>query len=277
MTAGGHPPLPPELARFLTSIFDRYGYDLRGYAPLPLQRRVRACLMRWHLESLADLEAKMAGDPAFFGEVLDGLTVHVSALFRDPSFYRAFRCRLVPLLRTYARLNIWSCGCAAGEEAYSTAILLAEEGLYERAQIYATDVSPRAVERARSGIYAGEDFSRFAANYAAAGGAFDFTRYFTQAYQRVAVRDFLRRNIVFFQHDLVSDHVFGEIDLISCRNVLIYFGGELRGRSLEKLRESLRPGGFLCLGQSEQLPRRFRSDFIELVPEERIYKQGARP
>jgi chemotaxis protein methyltransferase CheR len=276
MTTGDAPALQPELGGLLTFIFDRYGTDLRGYARASLQRRVGALLARWRLASPADLEAKMTAEPACFADILDRLTVHVSAMFRDPSFYRTFRQRLVPLLHTYARLNIWICGCASGEEAYSTAILLAEAGLYDRAQIYATDLSPRAIERAKSGIYTRDEFARFAANYAAAGGPLDLSRYFTEAYELVAVRESVRRNILFFQHDLVGDPVFGEMDLIWCRNVLIYLGPGARARAFGKLRESLRPGGFLCLGQSEQLSRAARADFVELVPEERMFQQGAR-
>lgn len=276
MTSAEQSPFQPQLAGLLAFILERHGYDLRGYGPASLQRRFGAVLARWRLATLGDLKEKLAADPASFGDVLDRLTVHVSAMFRDPSFYRAFRQHVVPLLRTYARLNIWICGCASGEEAYSTAILLAEEGLSERAQIYATDLSPRAIERAKSGIYTRDEFARFAANYTAAGGAFDLGRYFTEAYERVTVRESVRRNILFFQHDLVGDHLFGEMDLISCRNVLIYFGRESRARALAKLQESLRPDGFLCLGHSEQLSHVVRAAFVDLVPEERIFKQGGR-
>lgn len=276
MTAADETAFQPDLLRLLTSIFDRYGYDLRGYASASLRRRINAVLARSNIASLAELECRVGADPEFFSDVLDGLTVHVSAMFRDPSFHRAFRHRLVPVLRSYPRLNFWTSGCAAGEEAYATAILLNEEGLYERAQIYATDVSPRAIERAKLGIYTRADFARFAANYSASGGTANLERYFTEAYARVTVRDSLRRNIVFFQHDLVGDHVFGDMDVISCRNVLIYFGRAFQERALAKLRDSLRPGGFLCLGQSEQLLGGVRNDFIEVVRQERIYKKGAR-
>jgi len=265
-----------DLSSLLTLIFDRYGYDLRGYARPSLQRRAGAVLARSGLATLADLQAKIAAEPASFGDLLDSLLVHVSAMFRDPSFYRAFRQRVVPMLRTYARLNIWICGCASGEEAYSTAILLAEEGLLERTQIYATDLSPHAIERAKAGVYTRDEFDRFAANYGAAGGAFDLARYFTEAYGRVTVREFVRRDILFFQHDLVGDYVFGEMDVICCRNVLIYLARESRERALAKLRESLRPGGFLCLGHSEQLSRGARDQIVDHVAEERIFRQGAR-
>ena len=276
MTVCDEAPFQPDVLELLTSIFDRYGTDLRGYASASLRRRVTAVLARSGVATVSDLERRVRGDATFFSDVLDGLTVHVSAMFREPSFYRVFRQRLVPVLRTYPRLNLWTCGCAAGEEAYATAILLAEVGLYDRAQIYATDVSPRAIERAKLGIYTRAEFARFVANYADAGGAFDLARYFTEAYDRVVVRDSLRRNIVFFQHDLVGDHVFGDMDVISCRNVLIYFGRPLQERALATLRGSLRTGGYLCLGQSEQLPRAVRNDFVQVVPEERVYKQGAR-
>lgn len=272
---GDEPLLQPDLSGLLTFIFDRHGYDLRGYARASLERRVRAVLARSRVASVVDLQAQIEAEPASFSDLLDSLLVHVSAMFRDPSFYGAFRQRVVPMLRTYARLNIWICGCASGEEAYSMAIVLAEEGLLERAQIYATDLSARAIDRAKSGIYSREEFDRFAANYRAAGGVLDLARYFTEGYGRVTVREFVRRDILFFQHDLVGDYVFGEMDLIACRNVLIYLGREARDRALAKLGQSLRPGGFLCLGQSEQLSRAARNEFVDLVADERIFRRGA--
>jgi chemotaxis protein methyltransferase CheR len=261
-------------ARFLGSIFERYGYDLREYAPASLKRRVQAALGKSGLSTVTDLEAKSLADPVFFTGVLESLTVRVSGMFRDPSFYRTLRAQVVPLLRASPRLNIWHAGSATGEEAYSTAILLAEAGLYDRCQIYATDLSPLALEIAKLGVYSAATLPTVTANYRAAGGTFDFSRYATQAYGRISIHESLRRNILFFQHDLVGDHVFGEMDLILCRNVMIYFGRELQARVVAKLNDSLRPGGFLCLGRSEQLSLAGRARFSDFAPDERIYKQG---
>jgi chemotaxis protein methyltransferase CheR len=262
------------IARLTGAIFERYGYDLRGYAPASLRRRVGAALGRSGLSTVAELERRTVCDPDFFARVLDSLTVRVSDMFRDPSFFQAFRRRVVPILRSFQRVNIWHAGCAGGQEAYSLAILLSEEGLYDRCQIYATDLNPRAVEEAKRGVYVAGDRRALSASHRDAGGQSDLTRYATDAYGGVSIHASLRRNILFFQHDLVGDHVLGEMDVIFCRNVMIYFGRELQERVLGKLGDSLRPGGFLCLGRSERLSRAGRARFCEFAPEERIYKAG---
>ena len=263
------------VARLTGAIFERYGYDLRGYAPASLQRRVGAALGRSGLSTVAELERRTVGDPDFFARVLDSLTVRVSDMFRDPSFFQAFRRRVVPLLRTFQRVNIWHAGCAGGEEVYSLAILLSEERLYDRCQIYATDLNPRAIEKAKRGVYEAGGGVALSASHRAAGGQSDLARYATDAHGGVSIHASLRRNILFFQHDLVGDHVFGEMDVIFCRNVMIYFGRELQQSVLGKLGESLRPGGFLCLGRSERLSRAGQVRFCEFAPEERIYKKGS--
>jgi chemotaxis protein methyltransferase CheR len=262
------------IAGLTGAIFERYGYDLRGYAPASLRRRVGAALGRSGLSTVAELERRTVCDPDFFARVLDSLTVRVSDMFRDPSFFRAFRRRVVPILRSFQRINIWHAGCAGGQEVYSLAILLSEEGLYDRCQIYATDLNPRAVEEAKRGVYVARGRIALSASHRDAGGQSDLARYATDAYGGVSIHASLRRNILFFQHDLVGDHVFGEMDVILCRNVMIYFGRELQERVLGKLGDSLRPGGFLCLGRSEGLSRAGRARFCEFAPEARIYKAG---
>jgi chemotaxis protein methyltransferase CheR len=263
-----------EVRLLLEAIHARYGYDLRQYAPTSMRRRVMAALASSGLSNLGDLQHKVLTDPLFFAAVMDSLTVRVTELFRDPSFHRSFRQQVLPVLRTYPLFKIWHAGCASGEEVYATAIILHEAGIYDRAQIYATDLSHEALEQARQGIYPARQLERFAANYQQAGGAAALSAYYTEAYERIAMRESLRRNVVFFQHNLVSDHVFGEMNVIVCRNVLIYFGPELKGRVLDKFDESLCPRGFLCLGSSEQLaPSSSRSAFGEFVREERIYRR----
>jgi chemotaxis protein methyltransferase CheR len=264
-----------ELARFLEAVAARYGYDLRGYAPTSLRRRVSATLRQVGISTLPELERRIWSDPALFMRVLDSLTVRVSEMFRDPTFYRTFRARVVPLLQAKTHVNIWHAGCSTGEEVYSTAIVLAEEGLLDRCQIYATDISPRAIEDARLGVYAADGLARFAGHYQAAGGALDLGRYATEAYGRVSFHESLRGKVFFFQHDLVGDHVFAEMDLIFCRNVMIYFGRALKERVLTKLGDGMRPGGFLCLGRSEHLTGAGRPRFSDFAPNERIYRAGA--
>jgi chemotaxis protein methyltransferase CheR len=259
---------------FVEAIFDRYGYDLRGYAASSLERRVRAAVSKTGLGDVRELERRSLADPEFFGEVLQTLTVRVTEMFRDPDFYRAFRGRVVPVLRSYPYFSVWHAGCATGEEAYSLAILLAEEGLGDRCQSYATDVNPRAVEVAKQGIYPEAALAAFAANYRAAGGSRDPDRYLTRAYGRISIAAELRRSVFFFQHDLVGDHVFGQMQAVFCRNVMIYFGRELQERVTKKLWASLDPGGLLCLGQSEQPVRSTRGLFTDFAPAQRIYRRG---
>jgi chemotaxis protein methyltransferase CheR len=267
-----------EIRLLLEAINLRYGYDLRGYQRAAMRRRVKGALARSGAASLGELQHRVLTEPRAFAAVLEDLTVQVTDMFRDPAFYRQFRADVVPVLRSYPQIKIWHAGCASGEEVYGSAILLDEVGLLERSQIYATDLSPGAVARAKEGVYRAEKAGSFAQNYAAAGGAGNFADYYAAAYDRIALCEPLRRNLVFFQHDLVSDHVFGEMQVIFCRNVLIYFGAELRARVLDKLARGLCRGGFLCLGQSERIGASDHgAAFTELTGGARIYRYGSPP
>ncbi len=259
-----------ELRELVDAIHARYGYDLRGYAAASLARRVCATLARTRIADVAELRRRVLADAGFFHDVLDGLTVRVSELFRDPAFYAALRARVVPFLRTYPLLRVWCGGCATGEEAYSMAILLAEEGLYERAQIYATDLSAAAIEQAKHGVFPAARLRDAAARHREAGGVGALEACFTVAYDEAAIRPALQRNILFFQHDLVVDEAFGEMHLILCRNVLIYFDRALQHEVLQKLARSLCPGGFLAVGASEHV--RGEAPFAPYVAEQRIYR-----
>jgi chemotaxis protein methyltransferase CheR len=261
-----------EIRLLLEAIHARYGFDLREYATSSMRRRVRAALARSGLAHLGELQHLIVNEPSAFPAVLDDLTVRVTEMFRDPSFYRAFRQRVLPILRTYPLLKIWHGGCSSGEEAYASAILLDEAGLYDRSQIYATDLNPGVLEHARQAVYNADRFELFCENYAKCGGGVALPTYVTHAYDQVAMRESLKRNILFFQHDLVTDHVFGEMHVIFCRNVFIYFGHRLRERVLEKFAQSLCPGGFLCLGSAERLPTGSHLPFSEFAREERIYR-----
>lgn len=256
----------------LEGIFIKYGYDLRGYSIETMSRRLSALLSRSGCAHMAELLHRMLSSRAFFREALDELTVQVSELFRDPEMYQVFRDRVLPKLRTYPALKIWHAGCSAGEEAYTTAIILSEEGLYERAQIYATDMSPRAIELAREGVYPEQAALTFTQNYARYGGKAQAHDYFARGYGRIAMRDSLKRNIMFFEHTLGSDQAFGEMHAIFCRNVLIYFGDDWRGRVMDTFRSSLARGGFLCLGSAEGLSPVHADAFTEFAPQERIYR-----
>jgi len=264
-----------EIRLLLQAIQARYGYHFVDYAQNSMRRRVRAALTRSGLPHLGELQHKILLDPTFFASILDDLTVRVSDIFRDPPFFRAFRERVVPILRTYPLLKIWHAGCASGEEVYTTAILLSEENLYERAQIYATDMSPKALEMAREGVYAEERADEFERNYLESGGRDRIDDYFSRAYGRVVVRESLRRNVVFFQHDLASDQALGEMHVVFCRNVLIYFGTELRERALTTFAGCLERSGFLCLGMNEALSTLAKTKFAEFAEPERIFRRRA--
>jgi chemotaxis protein methyltransferase CheR len=262
-----------EIRGLLDAIYARYGYDLRDYTATSMRRRVQAVLARTGIAHLGELTHRVLIDPDFFVAVLNDLTVRVSDMFRDPAFYRVFRARVVPILRTYPLLRIWHAGCASGEEAYASAIVLSEEGLYDRAQIYATDLSLRAVEDAKNGFYAAERVATFSENYARSGGGRSFADYYTEAYDGIAMTEALRRNILFFQHNLVSDQAFGVMHVVFCRNVFIYFDPELRERVMAKFASSLCAGGFLCLGSAEQVPRGGGpAVFDDFATDERIYR-----
>jgi chemotaxis protein methyltransferase CheR len=200
----------------------------------------------------------------------------VSELFRDPSVFEVFRSRIVPVLRTYPFCNIWHAGCSTGEEAYSTAIVLREEGLADRCQIYATDLSATAVERAKQGVYEPRNLGAVRERYEQAGGRATLEAHATVAYGQVAMSEALRSQILFFQHNLISDHAFAEMTVVFCRNVLIYFGRDLRQRVLAKIEASLARGAFLCLGGSERLALADRGTFGAFAPDQRVYRyQGA--
>jgi chemotaxis protein methyltransferase CheR len=264
-----------ELKLLFEAIHSKYGYDLRDYAPASLRRRVMAALAKSGLGNLGELQHRLLIDPDFFAGLLENLTVRVTGMFRDPDFYRVFRSRVVPVLRTYPLLRIWHSGCATGEEVYASAILLTEEGLYDRTQIYATDLSPQALDHAKEGCYAAALLPSFVENYEKSGGTSVFANYYTEAYDHVAMRAALRKNILFFQHNLVSDHAFGEMQVIFCRNVLMYFGQQLKDRVLQKFGQGLCPGGFLCLGSGEWLSQSAEdASWVEFAPDERIYRFG---
>lgn len=264
-----------ETRLILEAIFAKYGYDFRGYGAATMRRRIAAALARTGAAHLGELQHRILTEPEFFVSVLDDLTVQVSEMFRDPQFYRTFREQVVPLLRTYPELKIWHAGCASGEEVYTTAILLAEENLAERTQIYATDVSARAVERARAGVYPEDRASVFSSNHAASGGKRPFDEYCASAYGGIVVREWLRKQIVFFQHNLVSDYALGEMHVVLCRNVLLYFGPGLRERVLDLFAGSLCRGGFLCLGSSEAIAPSRAHVFGEFSAAQRIYRKRA--
>ena len=267
-----------EFRLLLEALFLRYGYDFRRYAPRSLRRRVDRAREEHGAASLAELQHRLLRERALFVSLLDSLTVNVTDMFRDPPFYAALRRVVLPFLRTYPALKIWVAGCASGEEADSLAILLHEEGLRGRCRIYATDISPVAVARAREGIYPVDRLELYADNYRRAGGTGPFTSYFTVAHGYAAIAPWLRQNVHFAEHNLASDEVFGQMHLVFCRNVLIYFERGLQDRVLDLLGRSLVHGGFLCLGARESLHMSGHGDaYDQLAPGSKIFRRRPDP
>lgn len=253
-----------ELRLLLEGIHARYGYDFRNYTPEALQRRVDLAMHKIGAPNLGELLHRTLNDEFVFRTVLSLLTVQVTEMFRDPPFYAAFRREVVPLLRTYPEIKVWHAGCASGEEVYASAILLMEEDLYERCQIYGTDIDQTAIDRASLGIYDEDRLGEFTENYRQSGGKRDLSDYVTHRYSHFSIDQKLRSNVVFFQHDLTCDHTLGEMTVIFCRNVAIYFNEGLRERVFSMLGDGLRQGGFLCLGASETIPSSLRKNFNEV-------------
>jgi chemotaxis protein methyltransferase CheR len=263
-----------DLDRLLEVIFEKYHYDFRRYAEASLRRRVTAARLHFRCSTLALLEQKILHDPKVFPEMLRFLTVQVSDLFRDPTYFRAVREKVVPHLRTYPSFKVWVAGCATGEEAYSLAILLAEEGLLDRTLIYATDIHPESLRIAEAGVYPVSRFAGFSANYQQAGGRASLSDHYVAQYSAAVFDRRLRDAIFFSDHSLTTDTAFAEVALVSCRNVLIYFERDLQDRAIGVIRDSLCHKGFLGLGLKETL--RFsehEAAFTELVPDERIYRR----
>ncbi len=255
-----------ELYEVLNLVRVRYGYDFTGYAQSSLKRRVVRFLQMENV-SVFDLKYNMTNDPEFFLRFKRSLTVNVTEMFRDPHFYKKLREVVLPVLATYPVIKIWHAGCSTGEEPFSMAILLHEAGLLDRTRIYATDLNSANLERAASGIIPLAHMKNYIANYQLSGGVAEFADYYTARYDHAIIHSELRRNIVFSQHNLVTDYAFNEFQLICCRNVLIYFNKELQSRVIDLFCQSLSPLGFLALGTKESLlfsSRRSNFDVVSL-------------
>ena len=263
-----------EIKHLFESIYLKYHYDFRAYAMPSAKRRLLQALTRFDLESIAALEARLLDDAALFPLLLQYLTVQVSDMFRDPSYFRAIREQVVPFLRTYPSLKIWVAGCSSGEEVYSFAILLHEEGLLDRTLIYATDINDAGLAKAEAGVYSLDRLAAFSFNHQKSGARTALSQYYMAAYDSATFDRSLREHMVFSDHSLATDSVFTEVQLVSCRNVLIYFNRELQDRAVQLFRDALCRKGFLGLGSRENL--RFlptASAFGEHVREDRIYQK----
>jgi chemotaxis protein methyltransferase CheR len=263
-----------ELALLLEGVFRRYGFDFRQYAPASLRRRVWRRVHAEGLETIAGLTDRLLHEPASMERLLLDLSINVTAMFRDPSFYAAFRRKVVPLLRTYPFTRIWVAGCSTGEEVYSLAILLHEEGVYERTRIYATDINESVLERARAGVFPLDKMREYTHNYINAGGTRAFSEYYVAAYEGAQFQRPLIENVVFAQHNLVSDRSFNEFNVVLCRNVMIYFDRALQERVHALFHESLVHFGILGLGNRESINfSPFAEQYEELDPGEKLYRK----
>lgn len=263
-----------EIHLLLEALFRRYHYDFRHYARASIKRRLRQAREQLGFASLSELQDALLHDEGVVTRLLDYLTVQVSEMFRDPGYFRAIREKVIPHLRTYPSLKFWIAGCSGGEELYSFAILLREEGLLDRTLLYATDINPAALETAQKGIYALDRLAAFTRNHQHSGGKTSLSDYYTTAYGRAVFDKKLRERVVFSDHSLVTDAVFAECQFISCRNVMIYFDRALQDRAVGLFRDSLSRRGFLGLGSKETL--RFSDHanaFSEFVREEKIYQR----
>ena len=242
-----------EIDLFLEAVFRRYGYDFRDYARASVNRRVRYLLASSECETISDMTARLMHDKGFFSKVVFAFSITVTEMFRDASFYKGLRDKVIPLLKTYPYIKIWHAGCASGEEVYSLAILLKEEGLYDRATIFATDFNDNALKQAKAGVYSTEDAEKSVENYQKIGGKHLLSDYYHADYDSIIMSSELKKNITFANHNLAIDGVFSEIHLVLCRNVVIYFNTTLQERAYKLFEDSLVYGGFLCLGMKESI------------------------
>ncbi len=281
-TGPGPRSMPPpsageiELRLLMEAIYLRYSYDFRDYTGASQKRRVTYALGQLGLASVAELQDRVLRDPAVFAQLLQFLTIPVSEMFRDPAYFLALRRQVLPVLETYPSIKIWIAGCSTGEEAWSMAIMLREEGLLQRAQIYATDINPVSLEKARQGIFPLEAVRGYTTNYQRSGGQRAFSDYYTAAYDAARFDPSLCADVIFADHSLATDSVFAETQLVSCRNVLIYFNRTLQDRALGLFHESLCHRGFLGLGSKESIDfSAYAGRFGPLARDERIYRKAS--
>lgn len=263
-----------EIKLLIEAIYLKYNYDFREYSIASARRRLKSALIAFNIKTISSLQEKVLREPDFFTLVLQYLTISTTEMFRFPQYFKAFKEKVVPYLKSYPSIKIWVAGCSTGEEAYSFAILLKEEGLLERTIIYATDINPISLHKAQQGIYYLEDINKYETNYLEAGGNARLSDYYEIHKERVSFSDELKKNIVFADHSLATDSVFSEMQFISCRNVLIYFDKSLQNRAIDLFHDSLSMKGFLGIGSKESL--KFSSkdhEFESWATLERIYRK----
>ncbi len=263
-----------EIELLLEGVYRHYGFDFRAYAYASIRRRLWKRIEAEKLSSISELQALVLHDQDAMERLLLDLSISVTAMFRDPKFYQVFREKVVPMLRTYPFIRIWHAGCSTGEEVYSMAILLDEEGLLERSRIYATDINDAVLQQARAGIFPLNRMQEYTDNYIRAGGKRSFSEYYTAKYDGALFSPALSRNVVFSQHNLVTDRSFSEFNVIFCRNVLIYFDRNLQNRVHSLFYESLVMFGILALGSKESLRfSQYEPCYQKLDSREKLYRK----
>ena len=263
-----------EIKLLLEAILRRYGYDFRNYSGASLKRRIHHHLQLSKCKSISEMIPRLLHDSSFFELLLFDFSITVTEMFRDPSFYLSVRKKVIPFIKTYPFPKVWHAGCATGEEVYSMAILLKEEKSLDKATIYATDFNDSALAKSKSGIYPINNVKKYTANYQKAGGVGSFSEYYHSQYDSIILDQSLKKRLTFANHNLVTDGVFGEMNLILCRNVLIYFNKDLQGHVLNLFYDSLVDGGFLCLGNKETTQFSDVCEEFELIDrKEKIYRK----
>jgi chemotaxis protein methyltransferase CheR len=266
--------LEQEISFLLEAVHHKYGYDFRQYSQAHVTRRIMNKMRMSGLADVSQMQIKVLNDETFAAELLQDLSITVTEMFRDKEFYKSLRENVIPVLKTYPFIKIWHAGCSTGEEAYSTAIMIMEEGLYDRTTIYATDFNQQVLNIAKEGVFSNALIKEYTTNYQLSGGKESFSNYYTANYDKVIMNQSLKKNIVWANHNLVTDSVFSEVHLILCRNVLIYFDKQLQNKVQKLFYDSLINGGILCLGSKESL--RFtdlHEAYTELDKKQRIFKK----
>ncbi|WP_332693724.1 CheR family methyltransferase [Halalkalibacter lacteus] len=264
-----------EVELLLEGIYQLYGYDFRNYAYSSIKRRIWYRAQIENVKSISEFQARVFNQPTVMKELLRNFSINVTEMFRDPSFFQAFRIEIVPILRELPFIKIWHAGCSSGEEVYSMAIVLHEEGIYDKTKIYATDMDEEIIEKAKEGKVLLEHMQRYTKNYQQAGGQKEFSDYYAVNNDQVEFHPFLKKNLIFAHHNLVTDHSFNEFQMIVCRNVLIYFNKNLTNRVYDLFFDSLSERGFLGIGSKESIQvYQLSNNFEEFNLKEKIYIKG---
>lgn len=263
-----------EVRLLIEAIFLKYKYDFRKYSLASVKRRIATVLVTYQVSSVSALQEKVLYDPDFFSNVLQYITIPTTEMFRDPQYFKAFREKVIPYLKSYSSIKIWVAGCSTGEEAYSFAIIFKEENLLDRVMIYATDINPVILDKARDGKMKLDEMKKNSINYQSAGGKQSLLDYYTTTQNKAEMIESLKKNIIFADHSLATDSVFSEMQFVSCRNVLIYFDKELQNRAIGLFHDSLSLRGFLGIGLKESLKfSKYENEFEPWTLTERIYRK----